>query len=196
MDARTQLHEARLTRRLTLAELSSRTALSSAVLEKIDAGRFEELPAGVYARSYVRTFALEVGLDPGSTLNTLEALLPVAHDPFPAVQETPAAPPPGARHEQFARCSAAALDALLLLAAVVIPVLWLASWSMGVDLRTLLTSAGGALGAFCALPVLLYFLLFDGIGGGTPGYRIFGLVDPGARAPRTLPEILRRAMLH
>lgn len=196
MDARTQLHEARLARRLTLAELSARTALSSAVLEKIDGGRFEELPAGVYARSYVRTFALEVGLDPGSTLNTLEALLPVAHDPFPALQETPAAPPPGARHQQFARCSAAALDALLLLAAVVIPVLWLASWSMGVDVRTLMANAGGALGAFCALPLLLYFLLFDGIGGGTPGCRIFGLVEPSTAVPLRLPDILRRAVSH
>jgi hypothetical protein len=196
MDARTRLHEARLAKRLTLVELSARTALSSAVLEKIDAGRFEELPAGVYARSYVRAFAVEVGLDPGSTLSTLEALLPVAHDPFPALQETPAAPPPGVGHQRFARCSAAALDALLLLAAVVMPVLWLASWSMGVDVRTLLASAGGALGAFCALPLLLYFLLFDGIGGGTPGYRIFGLVDTGARTPRTLPEILRRAVMH
>jgi cytoskeletal protein RodZ len=93
MDARTRLNEARLAKRLTLAELSARTALSSAVLEKIDAGRFEELPAGVYARSYVRAFAVEVGLDPGGTLSTLEALLPVAHDPFPALQETLAAPP-------------------------------------------------------------------------------------------------------
>jgi hypothetical protein len=196
MDARTQLHEARLARRLTLAELSARTALSSAVLEKIDAGRFEELPAGVYARSYVRAVALEVGLDPGSTLSTLEALLPVAHDPFPAPHEMRAAPAPVTRHQQLARCSAAALDALLLLAAVVLPVLWLASWSMGVDVRTLLANAGGALGAFCALPLVLYFLLFDGIGGGTPGCRIFGLVDTGARTPRTLPEILRRVVRH
>ena len=196
MDARTHLHQARLARRLTLAELSSRTALSSAVLQKIDAGRFEELPAGVYARSYVRTFALEVGLDPGSTLNTLEALLPVAHDPFPALQETPAAPPLGARHQQFARCSAAALDALLLLAAVVMPVLWLASWSMGVDVPTLLANAGGALGAFCALPLLLYFLLFDGIGGGTPGCRISGLIEPSTAVPLKLPDIVRRAVLH
>jgi hypothetical protein len=196
MDARTQLHEARLAKRLTLTELSARTALSPAVLKKIDAGRFEELPAGVYARSYVRTFALEVGLDPRGTLNTLEALLPVAHDPFPAPPETPAAPPPGARQQQFARCSAAALDALLLLAAVVLPVLWLASWSMGVDVRTLLANAGGALGAFCALPLLLYFLLFDGIGGATLGCRIFGLVEPSAALPLRLPDILRRAVMH
>jgi hypothetical protein len=196
MDARTQLHEARLARRLTLAELGARTALSSAVLEKIDAGRFEELPAGVYARSYVRAVALEVGLDPASTLSTLEPLLPVAHDPFPALHDVRAPPPPGTRHRQLGRCGAATLDALLLLAAVVLPILWLASWSMGVDVRTVLAHAGGALGTFCALPLLLYFLLFDGIGGGTPGCRIFALVDTGARTPRTLPEILRRVVLH
>jgi hypothetical protein len=196
MDAHTHLHKARLARRVTLAELSIRTALSSAVLEKIDAGRFHELPGGVYARSYVRAFALEVGLDPGSTLTELEPLLPVARDPFPVLQEVRSVPQETALHQQLARCTAAALDASLLLVAVVMPVVLLASWSIGVDVRTLLADAGGALGAFCALPLLMYFLLFDGIGGGTPGCRAFGLVEAGTRTRLKLPEILRRAVTH
>ena len=194
MDVRTQLHDARLARRLTLEDLGTRTALSASVLEKIDAGRFAELPAGVYARAYIRAFALEVGVDPVDTLSALDGLLPVAPDPFPVLRDVRNRPET-TLHVQLARCSAAALDALLLITAVVLPVLLLSSWSSGVDVRALLADAGGALGAFCAVPFALYFLLFDGIGGATPGCRAFGLLEP-ARTPLKLPEILRRAVSH
>lgn len=196
MDVRTHLHQARLASRLTLGDLSARTALSPAVLEKIDAGRFEELPAGVYARSYVRAFAVQVGLDPVTTLSEVEPLLPAARDPFPVLREVRNAQTPQTLHLQLARGSAAALDALLLLGVVVMPVLVLASWSSGVEVRILLADAGGALAAFCAVPVGLYFVLFDGIGGATPGCRAFGLTDAGTRMPLKLPEILRRAVSH
>jgi hypothetical protein len=196
MDACIQLHEARLAKRLTLAQLGARTALSSAVLEKIDAGKFHELPGGVYARSYVRTFAIEVGLDPGGVLNELGPLLPVARDPFPLLEEVRSTPQAAGRHPQLARCRAAALDALVLLAGVVIPIVLLASWSTGVDVGTLFAGSGGALGLFCALPLVFYFVLFDGVGGGTPGCRMFGLAEASGPAPLTLPDILRRAVTH
>lgn len=196
MDVRTHLHQARLARRLSLADLATRTALSPMVLKTIDAGRFDQLPAGLYARAYVRTFAVEVGADPVATLSELEGLLPAAPDPFPVLREVKRTPA-STLHLQLARCSAAAFDALLLLTCVVTPVLMLASWSSGVEVPDLLAAAGGAVGAFCALPLALYFLLFDGITGATPGSRIFGLLQPAAaRLPLKLPEILRRAVSH
>lgn len=195
MDVRAHLHRARIAANVTLGDLGARTALSPAVLEKLDAGRFDELPAGVYARGYVRTFAAAVGLDPARTLAELETHLPAAPDPFPVLRQVRPAPE-HALHLQLARCSAAVLDALLLLAVVMMPTLLLASWSSGVPLRILMADAGGALGAFCALPVALYFILFDGIGGATPGCRAFRLLAPGARTPLRLPEILRRAVSH
>ncbi|MBA3296720.1 MAG: helix-turn-helix domain-containing protein, partial [Acidobacteria bacterium] len=64
MNILTHLHQARLNCQLELSELAARTAISPSVLAKIDEGRFAELPAGIYARSYVRSFAAEVGVDP------------------------------------------------------------------------------------------------------------------------------------
>lgn len=195
MDVRTHLHEARLARQLTLTDLGVRTALSPGVLKRIDTGRFEELPAGVYARSYVRAFAVEVGVDPVEVLSALEEVLPAAPNPFPVLREVKS-PSVTALHLHLARCSAAGVDALVLLATVVMPTLLLASWSTGVELRTLLAEAGGALGALCAIPLGLYFLVFDGIGGATPGRRAFGLSEPAPRGPVKLPEIVRRVVSH
>ena len=75
------LHDARARKNLSLAELSSRTSLSPAIVRKIDEGRFGELPPGLYARSYVRSFASAVGLDPAEALKEVEHLLPGAPDP-------------------------------------------------------------------------------------------------------------------
>lgn len=197
MDVRSHLHDARLARRLSLEDLSTRTALSPSVLARIDSGRFEELPPGVYARAYVRAFAAEVGADPLAVVAQLEPLLPAAPDPFPVLRDVRIDPDAATLHLQLARCSAAVFDALLLLVAVVLPVIVIASWGSGVPIANLLSQAGGALGAFCALPLALYFIVFDGIGGATPGCRAFGLADPAeTRPPLKLPEILRRAVSH
>lgn len=85
MDIRRQLNEARLERSLTLEQIAMRTALSASVLRHLDEGRFELLPPGLYARSYVRAFAAEVGLDPEATLARLEHLLPGAPNPIPVL---------------------------------------------------------------------------------------------------------------
>lgn len=195
MDVHIDLHRARLARGLSLEDLLGRTALSVGVLRKIDEGRFDELPPGLYARSYVRTFAVEVGVEPEVALQNLEPVLPAAPDPLPALRQV-RVEPEGTLHLQLARISATAFDAVLLIVAVVIPVIYLASWSSGVDMASLLADAGGALGAFCALPLALYFVVFDGIGGATPGHRIFGLSEHSASSPLKLPEILRRAVSH
>lgn len=195
MDVQIDLHRARLASGLSLEDLLGRTALSVGVLRKIDEGRFDELPPGLYARSYVRTFAVEVGVEPEVALQNLEPVLPAAPDPLPALREV-CIEAEGTLHLQLARISAATFDAVLLIVAVVAPVLYLASWSSGVGLAVLLADAGGALGAFCALPLALYFVVFDGIGGATPGHRVFGLSEHSARSPLNLPDILKRAVSH
>ena len=195
MDVQVDLHRARLASGLSLEDLLGRTALSIGVLRKIDEGRFSELPPGLYARSYVKTFAVEVGVEPELALANLEPALPPAPDPLPALREV-RTEPEGTLHLQLARISAATFDALLLIVTVVIPVLLLASWGSGVEVPVLLNDAGGALGAFCALPVALYFVVFDGIAGATPGHRVFGLSGQNSRAPLKLPEILKRAVSH
>ena len=190
------LHRARLASGLSLEELLSRTALSRGVVQKIDEGRFAELPPGLYARSYVKTFAAEVGVEPDEALANLEPFLPAAPNPLPAMREIKVESE-GTLHLQLARISAATFDAILLIVAVIAPVLCLSAWSSGVEVRILLADAGGAIGAFCALPVALYFVVFDGLGSGTPGHWIFGPSEQSAPStPLKLPEILRRAVTH
>jgi hypothetical protein len=331
MDTRRRLYHARITSHLTLEQIGVRTALSPTVLRHIDGGKFELLPSGVYARSYVRAFAAEVGLDPEAALAELEDLLPGAPDPVPAlnaIRPDPAewvgqlfrrllqsiltlcttgigairsrlqglvvwirdcatrahvlvasclaaarrieratplreaveraqlrlrscqshvnaaaqrirtvnsndltarlvAPvarldedlrgrwnvarlrrmvgPSGGRlhaSPRVTRCSAAAIDALLLLLVDAFLVL-LVSWSSGIAVERLLSEAGWALGSFCAIPIVLYFLLFGGIAGSTLGSYLCGLIAPPERQgvtigrsnhPLTLPEILRRTV--
>ena len=81
------LHRARLERGLDVAEVARRTCLSPHVAHKIDAGRFEELPRGVYARSYVRAFASAVDLDPGAAIAAVGDRLPPAEDPLPQLRD-------------------------------------------------------------------------------------------------------------
>lgn len=193
MDVHTNLHRARLARGLSIEDLLSRTALSRGVIEKIDQGRFADLPPGLYARSYVKAFAAEVGVEPDDALASLEPLLPGPPNPLPALREVKVEPE-GTLHLQLARISAATFDAILLIVAVIAPVLVLAAWSGGVDVKILLADAGGAIGAFCALPVTLYFVVFDGLGSGTPGHWLFGSSDQSTRTALKLPDILRRAV--
>lgn len=195
MDVQVDLHRARLDSGLSLEDLLGRTALSLGVLKKIDEGRFAELPPGLYARSYVKKFAVEVGVEPELALANLEPILPAAPNPVPVMREE-RPEPEGTLHLQLARISAATFDAILLIACVVIPTLLLASWGSGVELPILLADAGGALGAFCALPLALYFVVFDGIAGATPGHRVFGLSGQAPRTPLKLPDILKRAVSH
>ena len=92
MDTRRHLYHARINSRLTLEQIGVRTALSPSVLRHIDEGKFELLPSGLYARSYVRTFAVAVGLDPDQALSEIEDLLPGAPDPL--LPAGPGAAPP------------------------------------------------------------------------------------------------------
>ena len=46
----------------------------------------------------------------------------------------------------------------------------------------------------CAVPTSLYFLLFNGVAGRTPGRRFCRLPEPPPHVPLTLEAILRRSL--
>jgi cytoskeletal protein RodZ len=52
----------------TLAEIAIRTKICTRYLRAIEEGRFEELPGGIYGRSYIRQYAAAVGRDPDALL--------------------------------------------------------------------------------------------------------------------------------
>jgi hypothetical protein len=70
------LHDARVQRGLSLTAIATTTRLSPRIVNALDNGRFDAIPAGLYARSYVRAFALAVGLDQDAVLETLTDRLP------------------------------------------------------------------------------------------------------------------------
>jgi hypothetical protein len=82
-----RLHRARVDRGIALADIAARTALNPITVQAIDAGRFTDLPAGIYARSYVRAFASAVGLEPEQVLRELEPSLPRVDDPLPVLRD-------------------------------------------------------------------------------------------------------------
>ena len=68
MDVGLEIRQAREQRGLTLQQVSKNTKIALHVLQAIEAADPARLPAHVFTRSFVRTYAQEVGLDPDSTV--------------------------------------------------------------------------------------------------------------------------------
>jgi Helix-turn-helix domain len=176
------LLRARLRRGFSLTDIRERTRLSPQVLRLLDEGRFAELPAGLYARGYVRAYASAVDLDPDQTLDELAPQLPLALDPIPkmlAIARTD--DPDWVITIEDARASAAAWigartvrlraylpagDALKALGTdvsmlVVLQGLLtlLTAWMCGVGVEWLLTTSGLPLAAVWGFQVTLYLSL-------------------------------------
>jgi hypothetical protein len=83
------LRAGRTSRRLTLDDVSRTTKINRRVLEKLESGQLDGLPADVFVRGFVRSFARCVGLDEGEALDKLVECAGLAQ-PAPPV---PPAPP-------------------------------------------------------------------------------------------------------
>jgi hypothetical protein len=59
-----RLRDKREERHLSLGDLARLTKIPERSLERLEAGRFDELPAEVFVRGFVRSYARAVGLDP------------------------------------------------------------------------------------------------------------------------------------
>jgi cytoskeletal protein RodZ len=67
-DFGTMLREARERRGLTLRVIADTTKISVRALEALERNDIAQLPGGIFSRSFVRAYALEVGLDPEQTI--------------------------------------------------------------------------------------------------------------------------------
>src|SRR3954467_9300222 len=77
MDVGIELRAARERRGLSLGHISHTTKISLPVLQAIEAADERRLPAKVFTRSFVKTYAALVGLDPDETTRRyLEQLTP------------------------------------------------------------------------------------------------------------------------
>jgi hypothetical protein len=209
------LHRARVTAGLSLEDLARRTRISPGLLKLIDDGRFERLPGGIYARSYVRTVAQLLAVDPDEAVRALTPLMrdgelgleggsasrgPQAGPGDPP--HTPAAPaqtisaaqpfmPWQIRDDDWRRWAAAMIDG------AVVAVIWLALWAVA-------RQAGGghplqglgplaAVSVAAALVAAVYFVVFAGVGGSTPGDLAVGTAPDAPDGPVQPQSIGRRA---
>ena len=105
MDVGLELRQARERRGISLPQLSSITKISPRVLQAIEASDAARLPAPVYTKSFVRTYASEIGLDPEETLSRyLGQFEPEdAGEQQPAAVTEPSEPPRDAPRRSPAR---------------------------------------------------------------------------------------------
>src|SRR5229473_6341270 len=73
-----KLREARDRRGVTLRQIANATKISIGVLEALERNDISRLPGGIFSRAFVRSYALEVGLEPEETIQEFIAQFP--HD--------------------------------------------------------------------------------------------------------------------
>lgn len=86
-----QLKRVRESKGISLRQIAAATKISPAALEAIERDDIKRLPGGIFVRSFLRTYAAELGLDPERTVHSFLAQFPDDDDQSPqAVEEPPA----------------------------------------------------------------------------------------------------------
>lgn len=115
-----KLRQAREGRGISLRQIAATTKISVAALEALERNDVSKLPGGIFSRSFVRSYAIEVGLDPERTL--AEFLDRFADEPPPAtpVVQVPEAELAFERRKQLAaRVFLAAVVVMIVLSALI-----------------------------------------------------------------------------
>jgi cytoskeletal protein RodZ len=83
-----KLRQARERRGVSLRQIATSTKISVAALEALERNDISRLPGGIFSRAFVRSYAIEVGLDPDETVR--EFLERFRGEPPPPAAATPA----------------------------------------------------------------------------------------------------------
>jgi transcriptional regulator with XRE-family HTH domain len=187
----TRLQQARLAAGLKLSDIEQRTRISPSILRWIDDGQLHRLPAGIYARSYVRAFAQAVGLDPNEIVASVEDQLPAAAEI--AAKRKVRAQPSLPLSPGLLRMAAASADAALL-SVIYALVLGATAAVCRVPMGDVLEVGMAAIILVMIVLTALYFVVFAGIQGRTPGSRLVGLPALDVSGPVHLNAIVARAI--
>jgi cytoskeleton protein RodZ len=71
-----RLREARERRGISLRQIANATKISVGLLEALERNDISRLPGGIFSRAFVRSYAIEVGLDPERTIQEFITLFP------------------------------------------------------------------------------------------------------------------------
>jgi cytoskeletal protein RodZ len=80
-----KLRLARERRGISLRQIADSTKISVAALEALERNDVSKLPGGIFSRAFVRSYAVEVGLDPDETVHEFLERFQGAAVPAPAV---------------------------------------------------------------------------------------------------------------
>src|SRR5216110_132713 len=75
-DFGSKLREARERRGVSLRQIANATKISVGVLEALERNDISKLPGGIFGRAFVRSYAIEVGLDPETTIQSFITQFP------------------------------------------------------------------------------------------------------------------------
>lgn len=191
MDVTATLRQARQARGCTLDDLARETRIPFEALAAIDAGQFQRLPGGVYARAWIRTYAAAVGVDPVAALDAVASALPRVDESLADICRIrePARHPPGV----WRYGAAVIADALVVLALNAL--IWAVSLPMCECADPAIPpGAFPAVAALLATTLMFYVSLFAGVSGRTAGAVLFGLeILPKPPRPLTMCAIRRRS---
>src|SRR2546421_8570937 len=73
-----KLRDARERRGVSLRQIANATKIAMSALEALERNDISRLPGGIFSRAFVRSYAIEVGLDPDATIQDFIAQFP--HD--------------------------------------------------------------------------------------------------------------------
>ena len=75
-DFGSKLRDARERRGVSLRQIANATKISVRVLEALERNDISRLPGGIFSRAFVRSYAVEIGLDPEETIQEFIAQFP------------------------------------------------------------------------------------------------------------------------
>jgi transcriptional regulator with XRE-family HTH domain len=208
-----RLRLARMAAGVSVESLAKRSGMRAEWFYAIDTGRFEDLPAGIYARAAVRAYAAALNLDGDEILRSGEALLPPAGDPIDAMRRARGMPsiskalakskadatlPRGAVPDErphsmlpdWRLLAAAIIDA----GAMAVGLLFLVTCTVaiGLPLHALDRVGAAALFGVMCLLAAMYFVVFGGILGQTVGEYVAGTPSVPPPAKLTLDVVATR----
>jgi hypothetical protein len=190
---------------LSRAELAAQIGVREPVVERIEAGAFHDLPAGLYGRFAVRAYAKYVGMDPERVLAEVGGQLRVPEDPLDGLirvhglrprtkrPDSAAIEPETTRAARLSRANddrtpdidwrpaaASAIDAVFL-ASLFLALLCLTAAATGTPALEVAQRAAPALGLIFAVVASAYFVLLGGLRNATFGSTLAQL--PRADSP-------------
>src|SRR3954469_13122722 len=75
-DFGSRLRAARERRGITVRQVASATKISASAIEALERNDLSGLPGGIFSRAFVRSYAIEVGLDPDMAIEQFQEQFP------------------------------------------------------------------------------------------------------------------------